>query len=125
MPLPFSFARLATVAVGACATALLVGCASSGPAPLYHWGNYTAHSYDHLRQAQPAAAQLARMQQQLDQAASQSLPMPPGFYAHMGWLHAQLGQRSEALQAWQREQQQFPESAAYLQTLMARSGLQP
>jgi hypothetical protein len=45
--------------------------------------------------------------------------LPPGFHAHLGNLYYQMGKSDLALQEFQKEKAQFPESAVFMDRLIA------
>jgi len=109
----------------ACALALaaplgMVGCAQA-PKPLYYWGNYQAQVYDHFRSdSKGPLEQLRLLDEQAEKAKSAGLPLPPGYYAHLGLVYLELGRGDDARRALETERTHFPESAPYMDSLLKR-----
>lgn len=102
------------------AVALLAGCAQQ-PKPLYLWENFPRQQYDALlREGGSADSQIQAMEAQAEKARAANAPLPPGFRAHLGMLHLSNGNASAARQMWNAEKLAFPESAAYLDSLLKR-----
>ena len=110
---------LRAVAVGGLALAALTGCATQ-PRPLYYWGEYQSQQYAYFKKQDTPQAQLAKLDETANKAASQNLPLPPGFNAHLGLLYLQSGQGGKAQMAFQTEKARFPESAAYMDFLLKK-----
>lgn len=109
----------------ACAVLTLVwalaGCAHKPPAPLYDWGGYQGQVYAHFRgDLGSPLAQLGALLEQLHTTEAKGGSVPPGLHAHIAMLQLQAGQRDEALGHLQAEKTLFPESAHYMDWLIAR-----
>lgn len=109
--------------VGAAAVcAALVGCAQP-PKPLYYWGGYEAAVYDHFKSdGKGPLEQLRLMDEQAQKARAAGLPLPPGFHAHLALVYIKLGRDDDARRELEAERTQFPESAAYVDSLLKRFG---
>jgi len=98
--------------------ALVTGCQSPD---IYYWGNYENLVY--ITYAKPGKAtpefQVQVMEADVHKAISANKPLPPGFHAHLGYLYYQLGKADLALQEFQKEKAQFPESAILMDRLSA------
>ena len=102
------------------ASLLLAGCVQA-PKPLYYWGNYQAQVYDHFRpDSKGPLEQLRLLDEQAQKAKSVGLPLPPGYYAHLGLVYLQLGRSDDAKRALETERTLFPESAPYMDSLLKR-----
>lgn len=95
------------------AAALVTGCETP---TVYYWGHYEQLVY--VTYAKPGKAtpesQVLVMQEDVQKAAAANKPLPPGFHAHLGHLYYQLGKSDLALQEFQKEKAQFPESAVLM-----------
>ena len=93
----------------------MVGCASQ---QIYYWGNYEDLLY--LQSNEPGKAnpqyQIEKMEADIEKARSKNLPLPPGFYAHLGYQYLLAGNGAKARAGFETEKKRFPESA----TLMNR-----
>jgi len=96
---------------------LLAGCQAPNT---YYWANYEPLVYSNY--AQPGEIQPAEQVQllQADEAKAQEkgLPLPPGFYAYLGYLYSLTGDNNAAVASFQSEKQNFPESAVFMDRLM-------
>jgi hypothetical protein len=101
------------------AAALASGCASQS---LYAWGHY--EDLLHARWIEPGSAdpatQIARLREDVDRAAAAGRRVPPGVWAHLGYLHWVHGDAGAAREALGRERALFPESAAFVDGLLRR-----
>jgi hypothetical protein len=101
--------------------AVLAGCAAQ-PHPLYSWGHYEELIY--VSYAAPGKAlpemQVEQLEQDYQKARAENLPVPPGFHAYLGYLYYQLGKLDQARQEFATEKANFPESAVFMNRLLAR-----
>ncbi len=101
--------------------ALLTGCQTQRP--LYYWGSYEAQiyqSYTSPGKVSPAE-QIEKLKLDLEKARAANLPAHPGLHAHLGYLYTQTGQADLALQEFAAEKRLFPESAPFIDGLLARA----
>ncbi len=99
---------------------LAAGCA---PKPLlYEWGSYEDQVYAMYSDTGkvPIEEQLQELEHDYQTARSTNRPVPPGYHAHVGYLYFQTGKLDQALQSFQTEKALFPESAVYMDRLIAR-----
>ena len=109
------------VAVGGL-LALLLGFAGCSTTPtLYSWGHYEDLVYIMYKAPgkAPPEMQIEAMEKDFQQARSENKPVPPGFHAHLGYLYYQLGKADAARQELQTEKAEFPESAVFMDRLLA------
>ncbi len=107
------------VLAAAATLSLLGGCATtSQPAPLYDWGGYQTAIYTSLVKpgSTAPAQQIAEMEQH---ATLKKGKVPPGWYAHLAMLYAQNGETEKARAALISEREAFPESAVFVNNLLA------
>lgn len=110
-------ARLAGLVV---LTALATGCAQQ-PKPLYHWGGYQTNLYEYFKaDGRTPAEQMQRMEAEADRAGASGAVLPPGFRAHMGLLSLKLGRDGEARGYFEAEKKAFPESTAFVDSMLRR-----
>ena len=92
----------------------VVGCATHQPK--YYWGHYEELIYDQY--AEPGKAtpeyQILKMEEDIQKARGWSLPLPPGFYAHLGYQYLLAGNGDEAKRAFETEKALYPESSKFL-----------
>jgi hypothetical protein len=103
------------------ALSLLAGCASPS---LYSWGSYEAVVYATYAKpgAVPPERQIELLEQDYQKARSANKPVPPGFHAQLGYLYYQIGRLDQARQEFETEKANFPESAVFMDRLLARLG---
>lgn len=100
---------------------LLAGCV---PPPLYNWGSYESSLYGYYKnpaQQEEYLAALAEVANSSD--AYEATHVPPGLYAEYGFMMMKAGKTSEAQAFFRKEQEKWPESALFMQTLI--KGLSP
>jgi hypothetical protein len=97
---------------------LAAGCAQP---TLYSWGQYEELIYRSY--ATPGAVspetQIERLEADYQKARADNKPVPPGFHAHLGYLYFQVGKLDQAEQELQTEKAHFPESAVFIDRLLA------
>jgi hypothetical protein len=62
---------------------------------------------------------------QLQRTIAAGRAVPPGLHAHLALLHAQLGNDAKAVEHLQAEKALYPESALYMDFLLANARRQP
>jgi hypothetical protein len=67
----------------------------------------------------PPERQIELLEQDYQEARSQNKPVPPGFHAHLGYLYYQIGRTDEARREFETEKARFPESAVFMDRLLA------
>ncbi|EOR09818.1 MULTISPECIES: DUF4810 domain-containing protein [Acinetobacter] len=99
----------------------LVGCAA-GPQPLYSWGSYTQQTYLMYNQPEKAtpSAQIIKLEAEIEKAKAKNLAVPPGLYAHLGWLSLQVNNAQKAAEYFQLERQVYPESTVLMDRLLRK-----
>jgi hypothetical protein len=97
-----------------------VAC-TSAPGPLYSWGNYENKVYAYLQGESPVA-QISALQDDLLKIERAGKKAPPGYYAHLGMLYAEVGERGQAISCFMEEKARFPEAAVFMDYLLARYG---
>jgi len=117
-----SLLRLAVLSVALC-----VSCESSlrewgAPSGLYHWGGYEDSVYEVCREFPESGPdqQAASLAADIARAAARGWPVPPGAHAHLGYLLYLAGDWPGAREHLLAEKQLFPESAAFIDVLLAR-----
>lgn len=98
--------------------ALMTGCRSPD---VYYWGYYENLVYVSYTKPDKATPEMqARtMEEDVQKAISANKPLPPGFHAHLGNLYFQMRKTDLALSEFQKEKAQFPESAVFMDRLIA------
>jgi hypothetical protein len=108
-----------TVIFAICACTL--GACASKPPTLYSWGSYEDLIYaSYLSPADlPAEKQVELLEKDYQVARSKNQHLPPGWHAHLAALYFQLGKPTEARRELLTEKAEFPESAAFVDRLIA------
>lgn len=87
---------------------------------LYSWGPYPRMQYESLQnQGASASQQITTMEAHMEKTKA-SASLPPGFRAHLGMLYLSEGKVGLAADMWNAEKSAFPESAPYMDRLLAR-----
>jgi hypothetical protein len=99
----------------------LVGCAAPKQS-LYQWGNYENQVYSLYNDPSksPVEEQIEKLEADYQKARSTNKAVPPGFHAHLGYLYFQAGKGDQAAQSFQTEKALFPESAIYMDRILAK-----
>ncbi|MES2740731.1 MAG: DUF4810 domain-containing protein [Pseudomonadota bacterium] len=109
-----SFAVLAAVA----ACGLLSACRTA-PTSLYQWEGYQPQVYEHFKGGS-AEQQIAVLEKDLQAIDAGGKVPPPGYHAHLGYLYSMTGKQDQMVVQFQEEKKLFPESAVYMDFLMAK-----
>jgi len=98
---------------------VLTGCATQKSR--YEWGSYEEVVYaSYLAHDDvPAEKQVEVLEKDYQTARSENKRMPPGWHAHLGYLYYQVGKGDQARQELMTEKAEFPESAVFVDRLLA------
>ena len=98
--------------------AALTGCAAP---TLYSYGHYEELIY--VSYAAPGKVspemQVEKLEQDYQKARAANKRMCPGWHAQLGYLYFQLGKMDQAHQEFLTEKAEFPESAVFMDRLLA------
>lgn len=100
---------------------LTIGCGAQSSA-LYRWGDYESVLYDmYIRpgKADPTT-QIARLSEDITRTQAGGQHVPPGVHAHLGYLYYSQGQLDAAYEEFTTEKSLFPESARFIDGILAR-----
>lgn len=100
----------------------LVLSACGGPSSYYAWNGY-GRSVWNVTSGEGVAdigEDIDTLSATIEQARASAKPIPPGMHAHLGMLHAQRGELDLAAAAFESEKELFPESAVFMDRLLAR-----
>ena len=104
----------------AVSVAMLVGCAAK-PVSLYMWDSFPNRQYDALLRAGASPEeQIHAMEEHANKARAHNAALPPGFRAHLGMLELNVGNAQRAKELFESEKATFPESAPYMDRLLAK-----
>jgi hypothetical protein len=112
---------------GLLAAALAAGCETHrGP---YDWGSYQASVralYAPTALDSPAlGAQIQQLEREIQQSNNDQSPnapsrVPPGKYAHLGYLYTVAGDRLSARRCFESEKSLYPESTVFIDGILTR-----
>ncbi|NRR31083.1 DUF4810 domain-containing protein [Oxalobacteraceae bacterium] len=97
---------------------VLSGC-KTAPKTIYQWGSYQPQLYQHFKGESPDQ-QIAALEKDLDQITAKGNMPPPGYHAHLGLLYSMTGKSDLMIVQFEDEKKLFPESAAYMDFLLAK-----
>jgi len=117
-----TLARLLRIFFPVFLSAVCFSACVSAPGSLYSWGNYENKVYAYLQGESPAA-QISALQDDLLKIEETGKKAPPGYYAHLGMLYAEVGEQGLAISCFMTEKKRFPEAAVFMDYLLARYGL--
>jgi hypothetical protein len=105
--------------MAAACTLALAGCVTQ-PAQ-YSWGNYEEVIYaSYLSHSDvPAEKQIEVMEKDYQAARAADKRLPPGWHAHLAYLYYETGNLEQARQELRTEKAEFPESAVFMDRLLA------
>ena len=94
------------------------GCVSTK----YYWGEYENIIYTQYQEPGKATpeVQIQKLEKDIQKAASKNQPLPPGFYAHLGYQYLQVGKAAEARQYFTAEKKAFPESTVLMDRFLKK-----
>ncbi len=98
---------------------VLSGCVTR-PQPLYYWGDYQPQVYGHFTKDTGPQEQIASLEAGLEKARASGKPVPPGYLAHLGILHAQAERPDQMRTYFEAEKTQYPESTTYIDFLLRK-----
>lgn len=99
------------------------GCAARQQ-DLYYWGDYEQliqNAYIKPGSAD-TGTQIEKLSADIQKAAATGKRVPPGIYAHLGFLYALEGKDSQSKAAFKQEQDLYPESRTLIEGMMKRAG---
>ena len=103
--------------------AVIVGVLASwcgGRPTMYRWGIYDDILY--LAYVKPEKADLetriVQLSEDVQRTEDEGKRVPPGVYAHLGYLYVLQGNTAAAADAFATERQRFPESSTFVDGLL-------
>jgi hypothetical protein len=113
------FSATGKLLVAALCVGVVSGCATA-PTTLYHWGDYQQQVYSRLKVDSSPEQQIQALEKTLQQN-KHNQPIAPGMHAHLGLLYGEAGRRQEMCEQFATEKQLFPESAPFMDFLLAKA----
>lgn len=104
---------------------LLSGC-SSGPKPLYNYGDYSESYYGTKKDTSPESA--LKLQKSIEQAIdksdnSRSGKVAPGMYANIGYIYLKSGDTKKAIDSFNKEKAEYPEATIFMDRMIQKTEL--
>lgn len=98
----------------------LTGCQSGKP--LSYWGSYESLTYKSYSKPGdvPPETVILRLNEDLQKAAGLGLKPNPGIHAYLGYAYYEVGKPDEALKEFEAEKSLYPESACFMDRLIAK-----
>lgn len=98
---------------------LAAGCANQQT--LYDWGGYQQQVYEHFEGDDTSPdKQISVLEADLQKIQAKGAMPPPGYHAHLGLLYLEVGKNDQAVSEFKTEKTLFPESAHYIDFLLAK-----
>ena len=100
---------------------LLAGC--TAPQTTYHWGQYEQLLYEMYVEPGKATPtiQVEKLTADIQQAEALGKPVPPGVYAHLGFMYALEGNTAAATNAFNTEKALYPDSQILIDGMLKRA----
>jgi hypothetical protein len=114
--------KRALIGFSVIACSILSGCAT-GPQDQYYWGQYESlinDMYVNAGQATPVV-QIEKITQDIQQAENQGKPVPPGVYAHLGFMYSLEGNVGAATEAFNEEKSLYKDSQILIDGMLERA----
>jgi len=111
-------AALCNTLTGLLTALVLTGCQET--VPKYRWGIYEDHLHKAYVQGSDTSARRSAqiLQRDIDATLESGNIVPPGQYAHLGFLYYQANEISTAIDYLNKEKIDYPESATFIDTLL-------
>lgn len=87
----------------------------------YHWGEYEDlinGSFETTEGTEPEA-QIQKLTLHIQESKAKDLKIPPGLYAHLGYMNHLTGDSLGAVAAFDAEKALYPSSAVFINRLLA------
>ncbi len=115
-----SFAIIPKIIILLALQVVLSSCVSNSTQ--YYWGGYENNLYTQYNKPGDATpeVQIEKMRADILKANSKNQPMPPGFYAHLGYQYLLTGKAVQARNCFTFEKKSFPESAVMMDRFLTK-----
>lgn len=103
-------------------SSVLSACTTGAPEQ-YYWGQYETlikNMYVNAGKATPQI-QIAKITEDIQKAENAGKPIPPGVYAHLGFMYSLDGNNSAATAAFNEETARYKESETLINGMLARA----
>lgn len=104
---------------------LLSGCAATQK-PMYQYGDYSESFYALKRDAvdENALKWKSSLEKIITQSSEQSLRVPPGVYANLGFIHLKAHENNKAVEYFELEKKIYPEAEVFMNNLIKKANAQ-
>ena len=109
-------AILAGVGLGSVA----VGATGCGPRSIFEWGSYEVSVYSLYAGETDVQGQIRLISEEIERTVARDRLVPPGKYAHLGYLYYLSGNSAAAAAAFRAEKLAFPESEVLMDHFLTR-----
>lgn len=94
-----------------------VGCA---PQAMYYYGNYsqTLYSFKKTMNEKTLTRHTQELEKIIKESKKRNLPVPPGIYAELGYIHYKAKKTKDAAALFQKESALYPESRVFMDRLI-------
>lgn len=115
--------RISTLQVMLLAIVALTASGCATKSDHYYWGSYESLIYDMYVNpgSADASTQIEKLNTDISKANGLGKPVPPGVYAHLGFMYAIANQPDKAEEAFNMEKANYPESAVLIDGMMSRA----
>jgi hypothetical protein len=106
-------------------TILLSGCAATQK-PMYEYGTYSESFYALKRDAgeENAVKWKSSLENIITKSSEQSLRVPPGVYANLGFIHLKANDNNKAVEYFELEKKIYPEAEVFMNNLIKKANVQ-
>ena len=97
---------------------LVSGC--GGTPTMYRWGIYEGIVYRTYVEPEKAdlETRIVQLSEDVQRTEDEGKRVPPGVYAHLGYLYVLQGDGEAAAEAFATERRRFPESSTFIDGLL-------
>lgn len=103
------------------AAALCVGLIACAPTSRFEWGGYEQGLYAYSQNPENRAVYKTSLEQAIARGKARDA-VAPGLYAELGYLYLEEGDAASAILNFQQERALFPESAAFMDSVIQKLG---
>lgn len=98
----------------------LFGCATQKP--LYYWGDYSSslYKYKKVPNEENLKTHKVVLVNIIEESNKMNLKVPPGVYCEYGYLLLKEGKKEEAMNYFDLEEKNYPESRQFLERFKAK-----
>ena len=115
--------HLCKITLVAILSALVLSSCVAPKQNTYYWGEYESIIYKMYAEAGSVEAdiQIEKLNTDIAEANTYGKKIPPGIYAHLGFMYASIGSSDLAIDAFTQEKALFPESTKFIDGMINRA----